>query len=193
MHRGIFAVAGFCLALWIRAQGKHSVVVAGVSNYDAAEAEQGATLVSIMKTDVYTVNPATSVAEALELFAAKGVSGMPVVDDDHRVVGFVSDGDVMSSLADQVPAFKTAWSFMVERENTDFDTTVRETLALPVSAIATKRVITVNVDDDLGEVARVLAEGHLKKAPVLRDGRMVGIINRSNITHYAIDRYLSRK
>lgn len=190
---GVFAVAGFCLALWIRAQGKHSVVVAGVSNYDAAEAEQGATLVSIMKTDVYTVNPATSVAEALELFAAKGVSGMPVVDDDHRVVGFVSDGDVMSSLADQVPAFKTAWSFMVERENTDFDTTVRETLALPVSAIATKRVITVNVDDDLGEVARVLAEGHLKKAPVLRDGRMVGIINRSNITHYAIDRYLSRK
>lgn len=190
---GIFAVAGFCLALWIRAQGKHSVVVAGVSNYDAAEAEQGATLVSIMKTDVYTVNPATSVAEALELFAAKGVSGMPVVDDDHRVVGFVSDGDVMSSLADQVPAFKTAWSFMVERENTDFDTTVRETLALPVSAIATKRVITVNVDDDLGEVARVLAEGHLKKAPVLRDGHMVGIINRSNITHYAIDRYLSRK
>lgn len=190
---GIFAVAGFCLALWIRAQGKHSVIVAGVSNYDAAEAEQGATLVSIMKTDVYTVNPATSVAEALELFAAKGVSGMPVVDDDHRVVGFVSDGDVMSSLADQVPAFKTAWSFMVERENTDFDTTVRETLALPVSAIATKRVITVNVDDDLGEVARVLAEGHLKKAPVLRDGRMVGIINRSNITHYAIDRYLSRK
>lgn len=190
---GIFAVAGLCLALWIRAQGKHSVVVAGVSNYDAAEAEQGATLVSIMKTDVYTVNPATSVAEALELFAAKGVSGMPVVDDDHRVVGFVSDGDVMLSLADQVPAFKTAWSFMVERENTDFDTTVRETLALPVSAIATKRVITVNVDDDLGEVARVLAEGHLKKAPVLRDGCMVGIINRSNITHYAIDRYLSRK
>lgn len=190
---GIFAVAGFCLALWIRAQGKRPVVAVGASAHEAAETEQGATLVSIMKTDVYTVNPATSVAEALELFAAKGVSGMPVVDDDHRVVGFVSDGDVMSSLADQIPAFKTAWSFMVERENTDFDTTVRETLALPVSAIATKRVITVNVDDDLGEVARVLAEGHLKKAPVLRDGRMVGIINRSNITHYAIDRYLSRK
>lgn len=190
---GVFAITGFCLALWIRAQGKRPVVVADVPNYDVAEAEQGATLVSIMKTDVYTVNPATSVAEALELFAAKGVSGMPVVDDDRRVVGFVSDGDVMSSLANQVPAFKTAWSFMVEQENTDFGTTVRETLALPVSAIATERVITVNVDDDLGEVARVLAEGHLKKAPVLRDGRMVGIINRSNITHYAIDCYLSRK
>ena len=82
---------------------------------------------------------------------------------------------------------------MVERGNADFDTTVRETLALPVSAIATDRVIAVNVDDDLGEVARVLAERHLKKAPVLRDGRMVGIINRSNIAHYAIDFYLSKK
>lgn len=99
----------------------------------------------------------------------------------------------MSSLADQIPAFKTAWSFMVERGNADFDTTVRETLALPVSAIATDRVIAVNIDDDLGEVARVLAERHLKKAPVLRDGRMVGIINRSNIAHYAIDCYLSKK
>ena len=62
-----------------------------------------------------------------------------------------------------------------------------------MSAIGTDRVITVNVDDDLGEVARVLAENHLKKAPVLSDGHMVGIINRSNITHYAIDRYLSKK
>ena len=190
---GVFALVGFCLALWIRAQGKRPVVAADASAHEAAEAEPSAMLASIMKTDVYTVSPATTVAEALELFAAKGVSGVPVVDDDHRVVGFVSDGDVMSSLADQIPAFKTAWSFMVERENADFDATVRETLALPVSAIATDRVITVNVDDDLGEVARVLAEGHLKKAPVLRDGRMVGIINRSNIARYAIDRYLSEK
>lgn len=192
---GVFAVVGFCLALWIRAQGqgKHPVVASDASAHEAAEAKPGTTLASIMKTDVYTVNPTTTVAEALELFAAKGVSGVPVVDDDHRVVGFVSDGDVMSSLADQIPAFKTAWSFMVERGNADFDTTVRETLALPVSAIATDRVIAVNVDDDLGEVARVLAERHLKKAPVLRDGRMVGIINRSNIAHYAIDFYLSKK
>lgn len=190
---GVFAVVGFCLALWIRAQGKRPVVAVGASAHEAAETEQGTTLASIMKTDVYTVNLATTVAEALELFAAKGVSGVPIVDDDYRVVGFASDGDVMSSLADQIPAFKTAWSFMVERENADFDTTVRETLALPVSAIGTDRVITVNVDDDLGEVARVLAENHLKKAPVLSDGHMVGIINRSNITHYAIDCYLSKK
>lgn len=193
---GVFALLGFFLALWIRRVAAKPIVEAAPQGaWDEAVAAGdmvGAaadTVAAIMKTDVFTVTPATTVAQAMELFADKGISGAPVVDGNRRVVGFVSDGDIMASLADQVPAFKTAWSFVVERENADFDATLRETMALPASEIATKHVIAVDVDDDLGEVARVLAEGHLKKAPVLRDGVMVGIINRSNITRYAIDRF----
>ena len=78
---------------------------------------------------------------------------------------------------------------MVESDNADFDATLRAVMALPVQQIATEHVITVNLNDDLGEVARVLAERHLKKAPVIDNGRMVGIVNRSNITRYAITRY----
>jgi CBS domain-containing protein len=56
--------------------------------------------------------------------------------------------------------------------------------------IATKNVICVNVTDDLGAVSRVLAERHLKKVPVVdAAGRMVGIINRSNITSYAVQQF----
>lgn len=195
---GAFALVGFFLALWIRRAAAKPVEAQAAAGAWGAAADEGAagvegaavnTLAAIMKTDVFTVAPDTTVAQAMELFADKGISGAPVVDAARHVVGFVSDGDIMASLADQVPAFKTAWSFVVERENADFDATLRETMALPVSQIATKHVIAVNVDDDLGEVARVLAEGHLKKAPVLRDGVMVGIINRSNITRYAIDRF----
>lgn len=193
---GVFALVGFFLALWIRRVAAKPIVEAApqgawgevVTEGDTVGAAAD-TVAAIMKTDVFTVTPATTVAQAMELFADKGISGAPVVDGNRRVVGFVSDGDIMASLADQVPAFKTAWSFVVERENADFGATLRETMALPVSEIATKHVIAVDVDDDLGEVARVLAEGHLKKAPVLRDGVMVGIINRSNITRYAIDRF----
>ncbi len=43
-----------------------------------------------------------------------------------RVTGFISDGDVMRSLADQVPAFKSAWSFVVELDNADFERTISE-------------------------------------------------------------------
>lgn len=115
------------------------------------------------------------------------------MDDKGRVTGFISDGDVMAAVADQVPAFKSAWSFIVERENTDFDRTMRETMAAPVGSIATRNVICVNVNDDMGAVARVLAEHHLKKAPVLDGERMVGIINRSNITGYAVRHYLNEE
>ena len=98
----------------------------------------------------------------------------------------------MASLADQVPAFKSAWSFIVERENEDFDRTLKETMNMNISELSRKKVISVNVDDDLGEVTRVLSENHLKKAPVLDGNKMVGIINRSNITKYAIDQYLAQ-
>lgn len=208
---GLVGLVGFGLALWIRRAARPAIEAAGAASAQAAgsdgQQDWGAnapaeaarslaetaaepTVAALMKTDVYTLPETALVAEALELFAARGISGAPVVNAAGQVTGFISDGDVMKSLANQVPAFKTAWSFIVERENDDFDRTLRETLAAPVSSIATKNVICVSTGDDMGAVARVLAEHHLKKAPVLDGDRMVGIINRSNITGYAVRRYL---
>lgn len=192
---GLVAAVGFGLALWIRRVSARPVIAAapGQEAFAGAEAAVAApepALAAIMKTDVYTLPETALVGEALELFTEKGISGVPVVDNEDRVTGFVSDGDVMAAVADQVPAFKSAWSFIVERENADFDHTVREVMSSPVSSIATNNVICVDVNDDMGAVARVLSEHHLKKAPVLDGDRMVGIINRSNITGYAVRLFL---
>ena len=54
-----------------------------------------------------------------------------------------------------------------------------------VKEIAKKRVITVDSDDSLSNICGVMVENHIKKAPVMSDGKMVGIINVSNITKYA--------
>lgn len=202
---GIVALVGFALALWIRSNAKKPVSVApqtqeGAWAGDAQAAAATAasmvsganTLAQIMKTDVYTLPEDSTVLDAMKLFMERGISGVPVVDSKLQVVGFISDGDVMASLADQVPAFKSAWSFIVERENEDFDRTLNETMNMNIGELSRKKVISVNVDDDLGEVARVLSDNHLKKAPVLDGDKIVGIINRSNITKYAIDQYLAQ-
>lgn len=202
---GVVALVGFVLALWIRSNAKKPVSMAPQAQEGAWASEaQGAaaatagiataanTLVQIMKTDVYTLPEDSTVLDAMKLFMERGISGVPVVDDQLQVVGFISDGDVMACLADQVPAFKSAWSFIVERENEDFDRTLKETMDMNIGELSRKKVISVNVDDDLGEVTRVLSENHLKKAPVLDGNKMVGIINRSNITKYAIDQYLAQ-
>ncbi|WP_251178271.1 MFS transporter [Adlercreutzia agrestimuris] len=192
---GVFGLIGFCLALWLGSVSKRTPIETGAVNAnDATVGAESAlkasgTLAQFMKTDVYTINEHATVLDALRLFSQKGISGVPVVDNATRVVGFISDGDIMRLLADQVPAFKTAWSMIVEQGNEDFDKTLRETMGTTVGEVATKKVVAVNISDDIGMIARVLVEHHLRKVPVLDQGCMVGIVNRSNITHYAIEQY----
>lgn len=194
---GVVAVVGFCLSLWIRKASRPQFVAAAsqerLSNEPDAlpsDAQSHPELRELMKADVFTLPDTAKVAEALALFADKGISGAPLVDPEGRVQGFISDGDVMRRIANQVPSFKTPWSFIVEAGNADFDKTLQDAMNLEAAQLATPDVICVGINDDIGEVARVLSEHHLKKAPVIDEGVMVGIINRSNITGYAVKRYL---
>jgi DHA2 family lincomycin resistance protein-like MFS transporter len=146
-------------------------------------------LAQIALRDVYTLNQSDKVFDALCGFVDKGVSGMPVVTDEGTVVGFVSDGDVMRYLANQHAAFKSPYAFIIENDNEKFDEKLASLVQLPVFEIATKHVIGVDLNMELGEVCNILGEHHLKKAPVFENGKMVGIINRSNITQYSLNSY----
>lgn len=198
---GIVAAVGFALSLWIRAQSRASVRAASqlpeqadaYVEADLLEPSAEPVVTSLMKTDVFALSPESLVSDALGLFTSKGISGAPIVSDGGLVIGFVSDGDIMATLADQIPAFKSAWSFIVERENADFDKTIRDAMSVPVERIATKEVVCVDASDDLGMIARILSDRHLKKVPVVRDGVMVGIINRSDISKYAVRRFLGEE
>lgn len=64
-------------------------------------------------------------------------------------------------------------------------------MQMPVREIGAPRPICVSVHAKLPDVCRVLAENHLKKVPVLEDGHIVGIINRSDITQYSMAAYLA--
>lgn len=195
---GIVAAVGFALSLWIRAQSRASVKAVSQLpeqpdapiEADLLEPSAEPAVTSLMRTEVFALSPESLVSDALELFTSKGISGAPIVSKDGSVIGFVSDGDIMATLADQIPAFKSPWSFIVERENADFDKTIRDAMSVPVERIATKEVVCVDASDDLGMVARILSDRHLKKAPVVRGDLMVGIINRSDISKYAVRRFL---
>ena len=135
-----------------------------------------------MKKDVYTVNENASLIEALKLISEKKVSGMPVTDDNDRLTGFISDGDIIRFLSDSYPSFVNIYSFIT----IDFDSRLKEIVHTKVKNIDRKTVITVNADDDISDVCSRLSKKHIKKAPVIKDGAMVGIINVSNITKYVL-------
>lgn len=139
-------------------------------------------LLNILKRDVYTIQNNASIADALQVMSEKKVSGLPVVDKNEHLVGFISDGDIIRHLSSEHSLFINSDSF----EKLDFNTALNIILAKEVSSLAEKRVYTVKVTDDLGEVCYKLAENGLKKAPVMQGEKMVGIINASNIIKYAV-------
>ena len=62
-----------------------------------------------------------------------------------------------------------------------------------VCSIGARGVITVDVHTDLREVCRILGENHLKKIPVTDEGQLVGVVNRSDIAHYTMSKYLEAR
>ncbi|MDR0853245.1 MAG: MFS transporter [Clostridiales Family XIII bacterium] len=175
-----FAFVGILLAVKIgrypKAVHEHHQATAGLSH--------------IMKTDVFSLSSESNVSDALRLFAEKHISGAPIVDEQGAVTGFISDGDIMRYFADQHTSFTSPWSIIVEQGNEDFDAMLQSVMQLPVTKIATRHVISVNHDASIGAACKILLDHKLRKAPVTKDGRIVGVINLSNISHYSINAYL---
>ena len=118
----------------------------------------------------YTVSGDASLTAVLDLLTEKGISGVPVVDGDQSLIGFISDGDILRFLAAEHPLYVNPSSLMTM----DFDEKLQELMHCKVRDVARKSVITVNLSDDLGTVCHVLSDHHIKKAPILDDGDMVG-------------------
>jgi CBS domain-containing protein len=119
----------------------------------------------LMQTDVRTVIPETTVAEAIAAFSDSHVSGLPVVDQHGRLLGVVSTSDVMDVEAEAGAAARRA--------------TVAEELL--VTDIMTPRPLTCTPETDLREAARQMLYADVKRLFVERDGELVGVVSQTDI------------
>lgn len=193
-----FALAGvLCLIGLI-------MVVALVKNKPGETAEldkdnaRRTVLESIMKRDVFTLPANATVAEAMQVLVDKHISAAPLVDEQGQAVGFVSDGDIMRYLSKRStmmmdPVVMIMQTVDADGGNKDFARKLDELMTMPAKSIGAKGIIGVDVHADLPEVCRVLGENHLKKVPVLDEGQVVGVINRSDINHYSMEQYLAER
>lgn len=149
-------------------------------------------LESIMKRDVYTLPQTATVQDAMQLFIDKHISACPIVDSKGDPVGFISDGDILKRLSRQGGTYTDPIVLIATsaQDETPYNEKLEQIMKLPVTSVGVRDSIGVNIHADIGEVCRVLAQNHLKKVPVLDGGHIVGIINRSDITHYSMEAYL---
>lgn len=152
-----------------------------------------ATLADIMEREPYAVAADAPVSEAMHALVEHQVSGLPLVDAQGRVCGFVSDGDIMRYLADKTPAFTSSYVFLEAANNQSIDERLHELMVLPVAEIATDKVVSLSASTTLKDACQTLAQHKFKKAPVVDEaGRMVGVVSRSSILRRAMESYLEK-
>lgn len=136
-----------------------------------------------MNKQPYFVHNTDSIRAVAQILASNKTSGVPVVDDHMKVVGFISDGDIMKYIGRSDGAVLDA-TLMLYRttDNENFMQRVSELLDLNVMRIATKGAISVESGSELDEACRLLAEKRIKKAPVVSaDGTLIGSLSRSDV------------
>jgi len=136
--------------------------------------------VDIMTTNVITAQEDTSVKEIAGLMLKHRISALPIVSADQHVVGIVSEGDLMRRAENETEA-RYPWWLGALRSNAERAVDFIKTHGLTARDVMTRGVITVTEDATLREIANVLEKNQIKRVPVTRDGRLVGIVSRSNL------------
>lgn len=139
---------------------------------------------------VYTATPTTTVKELLSIFEKHSIGGLPVVDDKEKLLGMVTDGDILRFLSPNKEKFIASpyMTYVVEAETVDDVLSYK--MNTPISEIMVKKNIkTLTPDDDLCSAIRLISKHRFKKLPVVNGaGRVVGIISRGDVIQH-----LSRK
>jgi CBS domain-containing protein len=134
----------------------------------------------VMVRDVVTASPEEDVGHVIELLAKHDASTLPVVDDNGNVVGMIGEFDLMHRteigtekhhpwwIEAMTPASKLAGEFAKSHGRR-------------VCEIMSTHVISAKEDTPLGEIATMLEKHRIKRLPILRDGKLVGVVSRSNL------------
>jgi CBS domain-containing protein len=132
--------------------------------------------------NVITVDPDTSVQRLAELLSERGISGAPVVDSTGSMIGIVSEGDLLHRAelgTERRHGPRPAW--WLEHYASGLAQEYVKSHGRKAKDIMTRDVVTVTEETDLAEVATLLETHRVKRVPVIRDGKIVGIVSRSNL------------
>ncbi|QRM35933.1 CBS domain-containing protein [Microvirga sp. VF16] len=138
------------------------------------------TAADFMTPAVVTVRPETSIHEIAKLLCDHHISGVPVIDDEERLLGIVSEGDLIGH-AQLAGEQRRSWWQTFLNGPTVLAQHYAKSHGRTASDVMTKEVVTVLETTSVADTARALEQHRIKRVPVLRDGRLVGIVTRSNL------------
>jgi CBS domain-containing protein len=137
----------------------------------------------IMTTDVVTVRPETKITEAAGLMLSKRINGLPVINDDQAVIGILCQSDlIVQQRKFPLPTVFTLLDGIIPLTSTShLEKEVQKMSATTVDQAMTRDPVCIGPDTDLEELAEVMLKKKYHTLPVVKDGKLVGVIGKEDI------------
>lgn len=136
----------------------------------------------IMTKDVITVKPDSTVEALARLLMDNRISGVPVVDEEKKIVGIVTENDLISKNKRlHIPTIMRLFDAFILLGSGRMEDEIKKMAATIVDEICTKKVLTIQEDLSLEDIATIMAEQHIHLLPVMRDDVVVGIVGKEDM------------
>jgi CBS domain-containing protein len=134
----------------------------------------------IMVSKVVTVGPEANVRDVARILLDNRISAAPVIADDGKLIGIVSEGDLMRRTETGTERHRAWWLAMLSSNEALAAEFVRAH-AHRVADLMTHRVITAGPETSVGDIASLMEKNGIKRVPIVKDGKVVGIVSRANL------------
>ncbi len=143
----------------------------------------------VMTREVITLRSSQSISDAVSKLAEHGISGAPVLDEEDRLVGIITEKDILNSLKLKNTRLEMVYpslsmvsvSFVEKMDKKETLEAFNDIANSTVSDIMTKNVVTVQTGSDLALVVDFIIAKEVNRVPVLDGSRLIGIVSRADI------------
>jgi CBS domain-containing protein len=134
----------------------------------------------VMVQHVITVGPDADVQAVANTLVQNGISALPVVDHDCKLIGIVSEGDLIRRAETDTERRRAWWLEMLTSTQT-LAAEFAKSHARKVHDVMTRNVVAATPETPLVEIANLLEKHGIKRVPIVEQGRLVGIVSRANL------------
>lgn len=135
----------------------------------------------VMTRDVKTVEPHATLREVAELLENAHISGVPVVDLEGRVVGMVSEADLLNEDKVQAAIPRTALFGIFPIPEETLLKAYHQGATVQAQQVMHRDVVTAAEETPISELARLMVQSEVNRVPILREGKLVGIVTRADV------------
>jgi len=150
-------------------------------SHHSREGKDTMTAREIMTTPVITAGPDATLAEISELMLAHRISGIPIVDSEGRLMGIVTESDMLEEDKRRQLLPRVTIFGMVPAHQGPVEDALLKARTFRASEVMTKKVFTVEPDTPVTEVAGLLVRERINRVPVVEEGKVIGIVSRADL------------